>query len=136
MKTQNPISHCLLFAGMFIIITGCSSEPTQTSTGSSELCQQGVARACAKQYKNFSTSGQVVQAEQTYRDLCRMPRIVCYNLKPDEAFASQSQIYEKLIEHDVWNSGRVTAKRIVLFRTIDVSPDHLKPPEKEKKPKK
>lgn len=141
MKTQKHILHSLLATGLGLLLVlshlGCSTEPTEISTGSpSELCEQGVARACAKQYKSFSTSGQVVQAEQTYRDLCRMPRIVCYSLKPEESFSSDSQIYEKLIEHDVWNSGRVTAKRVVLYRTIDVSPDHLKPPEKSDKEKK
>ena len=107
--------------------TACTPANVVSDAGSSqELCQKGYARACATQYKHLYGSGRTNDAEKLFKDLCKMPRILCYQLKPEENFSSDSKVYEKILEQDVWNAGRVTEKRVVLLRTIEVSADHFR----------
>jgi hypothetical protein len=126
-----PLNLLLFIFSAFVV--ACSSSPeTMSKKSPEELCREGVARACAKEYRQLAAQGPTDKAEKVYEELCQMPRVACYQVRPDENFANESQLYEKLLEQDIWDSGKVKERRVVLYRTVDVSPDHLKKPEKKK----
>lgn len=90
-----------------------------------QLCRDGYARACATEYKKLYGAGKTNEAEKLYADLCKMPKVLCYRLRPDENLAQDTAAYERLVELDVWSKGRVTEKRVVLFHSVDVNADRL-----------
>lgn len=110
-------------------LSACSTNEKSAST--QELCEKGVPRACAQQYRQLAQAGENAGAEKTLGSLCSMPRVVCYKLKPNEPLGSESAVYEKLVEQDLWRSGQVVSRQVVLYRTVDVRPDLLKQEKKK-----
>lgn len=118
---------CLIFRASLglglVFASACASKPKAVDAG--EACNRGNAKACVTVYREMEQAADP-KSEAMLNEICRMPRIRCLQLRPDESIEDlqvSNHTEELLYSQDVWRAGVFLRKQLIYYRMVEIGPN-------------